>query len=132
METKKKKTISEKKSCFYLCFVQQKGRKTYRNDTGFRNCIKDKNNLRISLAKSKMNSIAEECNNLKKSYDECFNKWFSEQFLKGIMNEACVPMFKAYQTCITVSKKNNKFLTFFYSDFKLKLSRIFYFFCLFL
>lgn len=56
-----------------------------------------------------MNSIAEECNNLKKSYDECFNKWFSEQFLKGIMNEACVPMFKAYQTCITVSKKTTGF-----------------------
>lgn len=55
-----------------------------------------------------MNSIAEECNSLKKSYDECFNKWFSDKFLKGVMDEACVPMFKAYQECISKAIKEKK------------------------
>ncbi|XP_029651358.1 TP53-regulated inhibitor of apoptosis 1-like [Octopus sinensis] len=55
-----------------------------------------------------MDSIAEECNSLKKFYDDCFNKWFSEKFLKGEMDEACTPMFKAYQTCITKAIKDRK------------------------
>lgn len=50
-----------------------------------------------------MNSIGENCNELKKDYDACFNSWFAEQFLKGNTNDAaCAPLFKAYQKCVKV------------------------------
>ena len=29
-----------------------------------------------------MNSIGPECDELKKTYDSCFNVWFTEKFLK--------------------------------------------------
>lgn len=51
-----------------------------------------------------MDSIGAACNDLKKEYDECFNLWFSEHFLKGKTNDSmCAPMLKVYQQCVKVS-----------------------------
>lgn len=51
-----------------------------------------------------MNSIGEACNDLKKEYDECFNTWFAEHFLKGKTNDSmCAPMFRVYQQCVKVN-----------------------------
>lgn len=51
-----------------------------------------------------MNSIGENCNELKKQYDACFNNWFADQFLRGSTNDtACAPLFKVYQQCVKVS-----------------------------
>ena len=50
-----------------------------------------------------MNSIGENCNELKKNYDACFNHWFSERFLKGDTDDSsCAPIFKLYQQCVKV------------------------------
>lgn len=50
-----------------------------------------------------MNSIGDNCNELKKQYDSCFLTWFSEKFLKGDTNdEMCAPYFKVYQQCVKV------------------------------
>lgn len=48
-----------------------------------------------------MNSIGENCNELKKNYDACFNQWFSERFLKGDSDDSqCASIFKLYQHCV--------------------------------
>lgn len=47
-----------------------------------------------------MNSISSECQELKEKYDNCFNKWFKEKFLKGSTHDACHELFKKYQKCI--------------------------------
>ena len=50
-----------------------------------------------------MNSISENCLELKQQYDSCFLSWFSEKFLKGETNdEMCAPLFKVYQQCVKV------------------------------
>ena len=74
----------------------------------------------------KMNSIGEECNELKQSYDACFNVWFAEKFLKSEAKEEskldqlknflqdqkqskttddsmCKPIFLVYRDCVRVS-----------------------------
>lgn len=46
----------------------------------------------------------EACSELKKSYDTCFNIWFSERFLKGDHNDsACASLLKVYKECVQVS-----------------------------
>lgn len=51
-----------------------------------------------------MNSIGENCNELKSKYDACFNAWFSEKFLKGHTDDAvCKPLFLSYQKCVQVN-----------------------------
>lgn len=49
-----------------------------------------------------MNSVGEDCIELKKAYEECFNKWFSEKFLKGVTEDSCSPQFRVYQQCVKV------------------------------
>lgn len=50
-----------------------------------------------------MNSIGENCNELKRDYDACFNSWFAEKFLRGETNDSvCAPMFRVYQQCVKV------------------------------
>lgn len=50
-----------------------------------------------------MNSIGENCNDMKRAYDACFNAWFAEKFLRGHTNDAvCAPLFKTYQQCVKV------------------------------
>lgn len=55
-----------------------------------------------------MNSVGEECGELKKAYEECFNKWFSEKFLKGVTEDACAPLFRVYQQCVKKAIKEKK------------------------
>ncbi|XP_071489458.1 TP53-regulated inhibitor of apoptosis 1-like [Diadema setosum] len=47
-----------------------------------------------------MNSLNEECNDLKHEYDACFNSWFSEKFLKGDTTDSCGELFRKYQQCV--------------------------------
>jgi len=56
-----------------------------------------------------MNSIGEDCNELKSKYDSCFNQWFSEKFLKGSNDDtACSPLFKVYQKCVQDALQRHK------------------------
>ncbi|XP_030751427.1 TP53-regulated inhibitor of apoptosis 1-like isoform X2 [Sitophilus oryzae] len=53
-----------------------------------------------------MNSIGEACTDLKKEYDDCFNAWFSDHFLRGRTNDSiCAPLLKVYQHCIKKAMK---------------------------
>jgi TRIAP1/MDM35 family protein len=50
-----------------------------------------------------MESIGKNCTELKKQYDDCFNKWYSEKFLKGDLSEQpCVELFQEYKACVFV------------------------------
>ena len=49
-----------------------------------------------------MNSISPNCQELKERYDECFNKWFREKYLKGETKDDCAEIFKDYQACVKV------------------------------
>ncbi|XP_030563891.1 TP53-regulated inhibitor of apoptosis 1-like [Drosophila novamexicana] len=56
-----------------------------------------------------MNSIGDDCNELKKQYDACFNNWFSERFLKGETDDSvCAPIFKVYQECVKRAMREQK------------------------
>lgn len=56
----------------------------------------------------KMNSISPECQELKEKYDACFNKWFSEKFLKGNTKDECSGLFEVYQECVKKAVKDHK------------------------
>ena len=56
-----------------------------------------------------MNSVGAECQEMKHAYDECFNKWFAESFLKGKKDDPCSELFKTYQACVKVNL--TKYLT---------------------
>ncbi|SCU94496.1 LADA_0G08878g1_1 [Lachancea dasiensis] len=46
-------------------------------------------------------SFAPECTELKHEYDNCFNQWYSEKFLKGLsMENECSKQWYAYTTCV--------------------------------
>lgn len=64
-----------------------------------------------------MESIAPECTKFKHQYDQCFNTWFSEKFLKGDtkLPENCDKLFKQYQECIK-PKMNAEDLKVIYND----------------
>jgi TRIAP1/MDM35 family protein len=50
-----------------------------------------------------MNSLGRECNDLKSKYDDCFNVWFRQKFLKGDIDEdMCKPLFVVYRDCVRV------------------------------
>jgi len=53
------------------------------------------------------NSIAKECSNLKADYEECFNKWFSEHFLKGRTHDPCERLYANYQKCLKVALESH-------------------------
>lgn len=55
-----------------------------------------------------MNSVGQECSDLKHTYDACFNKWFAEKFLKGLAEEDkdCNTIFTAYQSCVKRALKS--------------------------
>ncbi|XP_060077821.1 TP53-regulated inhibitor of apoptosis 1-like [Ylistrum balloti] len=50
-------------------------------------------------------SISEDCLELKRAYDKCFNKWFPEEFLRGSKKDSCAPIFKEYQACVKKAAK---------------------------
>lgn len=48
-----------------------------------------------------MNSLSKKCQEAKEKYDACFNKWFSDKYLKGNTEDSeCEPLFRVYQKCI--------------------------------
>lgn len=52
-----------------------------------------------------MNSIGEDCNELKTKYDSCFNSWFTTEFLRGNKDDsACTSLFNVYQKCVQVKQ----------------------------
>ncbi|KAI8920223.1 mitochondrial distribution/morphology family 35/apoptosis [Powellomyces hirtus] len=55
-----------------------------------------------------MTSISPECNELKKQYDDCFNKWYANKFLQGDTTPACEGIFTLYRACIwkAIKEKN--------------------------
>jgi hypothetical protein len=56
-------------------------------------------------------SFAPECTEAKKAYDNCFNEWYSEKFLKAksVTNtNECEATWKVYESCIYVSYINLK------------------------
>ncbi|KAH0625464.1 hypothetical protein JD844_014994 [Phrynosoma platyrhinos] len=56
-----------------------------------------------------MNSVGEACTELKREYDQCFNRWFAETFLKGEARgggDPCVQLFKRYQLCKAIKEKD--------------------------
>ena len=58
-----------------------------------------------------MNSISEECTDLKKNYDACFNSWYTEKFLRGeTKSEPCKELFESYRACVLVRDNNTTIL----------------------
>ena len=55
-----------------------------------------------------MDSLNPECTPFKKKYEDCFNFWYSEEFLKGkALDNPCVELFREYQVCLQVSCKQS-------------------------
>eukprot|EP00127_Corallochytrium_limacisporum_P003439 Clim_evm67s149 gene=Clim_evmTU67s149 len=57
-----------------------------------------------------MDSVGEECTKLKHEYDKCFNKWYSEKFLKGDYTSDCDELFKKYKACVLKAVLDKKIL----------------------
>lgn len=58
----------------------------------------------VAAAAIAMNSVGEACTDMKREYDQCFNRWFAEKFLKGDgSGDPCTDLFKRYQQCVQVS-----------------------------
>lgn len=54
-----------------------------------------------------MNSVGEACTDLKREYDQCFNRWFAEKFLKGDRSgDPCTESFRKYQRCVQKAIKD--------------------------
>ena len=71
-----------------------------------------------------MNSIGENCNDLKSRYDACFNAWFSERFLKGHTDDSqCKPLFLSYQKCVEVISPNLIRFQRLFNDMSVKIDR---------
>ncbi|XP_069475866.1 TP53-regulated inhibitor of apoptosis 1 isoform X2 [Ambystoma mexicanum] len=48
-----------------------------------------------------MNSVGEGCTDMKREYDQCFNRWFSERFLRGEGGaDPCGELFRCYRECV--------------------------------
>lgn len=75
---------------------------------GLRKCVKLKYLLVCVLVLyPRMNSVGEGCTELKREYDQCFNRWFAEKFLKGDRSgDPCIEMFKNYQQCVQKAIKD--------------------------
>uniref|UniRef100_UPI00358ECC1C TP53-regulated inhibitor of apoptosis 1 n=1 Tax=Myxine glutinosa TaxID=7769 RepID=UPI00358ECC1C len=57
-----------------------------------------------------MNSVGEECTELKRQYDVCFNRWFSQVFLKGRgqSSEPCPEIYRKYRDCVQKAIKRKE------------------------
>lgn len=54
-------------------------------------------------------SFAPECTPAKTKYDECFNHWYSEKFLKAkSMENECADLWQDYMTCIDAALAKQK------------------------
>lgn len=54
----------------------------------------------MSQTTLEMNSISPECTEVKRRYDQCFNTWYAEVFLKGRKGDPCKQLFEQYQSCL--------------------------------
>ncbi|XP_011502828.1 PREDICTED: TP53-regulated inhibitor of apoptosis 1-like isoform X3 [Ceratosolen solmsi marchali] len=49
------------------------------------------------------------CRELKQIYDNCFNNWFVEKFLKGDNNDVqCATLLKVYKDCVEKAMKEHQ------------------------
>ncbi|CAG2166370.1 unnamed protein product [Oppiella nova] len=57
-----------------------------------------------------MNSIGKDCNELKRQYEECFNGWFADKYLRGLggNDHSCDHLFKLYQNCVKKALNEQK------------------------
>ncbi|XP_029427117.1 TP53-regulated inhibitor of apoptosis 1 [Rhinatrema bivittatum] len=56
-----------------------------------------------------MNSVGEECTEMKREYDQCFNRWFADKFLKGEgSRDPCSELFRKYQLCVQKAIKEKE------------------------
>lgn len=56
-----------------------------------------------------MNSLSNECQELKALYDSCFNHWYSEKFLHGSKDDqTCEPVYQEYRQCVNKALKRLK------------------------
>lgn len=62
----------------------------------------------LCIQQQTMNSIGKDCNDLKKAYEECFNSWFSDKFLKGDKQDYCDSLFHVYRECVRKAVVDNK------------------------
>lgn len=48
--------------------------------------------------------FAPECNEKKAAYDECFNHWYSDKFLKGkLLTNECEELWLEYKECLDIA-----------------------------
>lgn len=53
-----------------------------------------------------MESLGKACTELKQKYEDCFNKWYTDEFLKGQFgSNPCQDMFEEYRACVMVAVK---------------------------
>ncbi|KAI5060398.1 hypothetical protein GOP47_0024818 [Adiantum capillus-veneris] len=58
--------------------------------------------------KSKLASSSP-CSALKTAYNECFNKWYAEKFLKGQWEkDECLQEWEAYRACVLKRMEDRK------------------------
>lgn len=63
----------------------------------------------VTAAAVAMNSVGEACTDMKREYDQCFNRWFAEKFLKGDgSGDPCTDLFKRYQQCVQKAIKEKE------------------------
>ncbi|XP_035552418.1 TP53-regulated inhibitor of apoptosis 1-like [Canis lupus familiaris] len=56
-----------------------------------------------------MNSVGEACTDMKREYNQCFNSWFAEKFLKGDgSRDPCTDLFKHSQQCVQKAIKEKE------------------------
>ena len=59
-----------------------------------------------------MDSIGKECNPLKHEYDNCFNRWYTEEFINGgwtaEKGQPCLELFQKYRECVMNALKEKK------------------------
>eukprot|EP00276_Gloeochaete_wittrockiana_P009918 CAMPEP_0184656648 /NCGR_PEP_ID=MMETSP0308-20130426/16655_1 /TAXON_ID=38269 /ORGANISM="Gloeochaete witrockiana, Strain SAG 46.84" /LENGTH=75 /DNA_ID=CAMNT_0027093867 /DNA_START=174 /DNA_END=401 /DNA_ORIENTATION=+ len=47
-----------------------------------------------------MSDFQKACPELKQEYSTCFNKWYTEKFLKGDMTQECQNEWEDYRKCV--------------------------------
>lgn len=54
-----------------------------------------------------MNSVGPDCAEFKKVYDNCFQNWFTNHFLKGETDDSmCKEQFQKYSECVRKAMKD--------------------------
>lgn len=54
-------------------------------------------------------SFAPECTEAKKTYDDCFNKWYTEKFLQGkSLENECTEVWDEYIMCVNAALAKQK------------------------